>query len=364
MDYGTGYIAAVAKSEYTLSKLLAEHKNTLFADADRKAYTFFPADKRIAPPPSAADLLDSLAEFDVIEFFSDRNFKVLFRDDSNDNALVVTNQCNSNCVMCPCSEGFRRRPSRETAEHLCRVLEYMPSDARYLTVTGGEPTLLGKELFPVMRKLREHFEDFTQFQFLTNGRAFSDNEYLRQFLDAAPAGMHYGIPLYGFSPETHDPITRAPGSFSQAVSGIQALLRNGCNVEVRIVVSRLNSNYMDRLAQFIVSNFHGLSHVAVMATEMCGAAAANRHDVWLDYREAFQASKRAIKTLLAGNIDVMLFNFPLCKVERGYWAICKKSISDYKIRYYETCQSCKVKALCGGVFRSTLRLTGMELHPI
>ncbi len=364
MNYGTGYIAAIAKSERAYAELSAEQKNMLFVDTERQIYRFFPSGEVIVPEASAAAVLNRLAEFDVAEFFSDSSFHVLFRDDSNDNALVVTNQCNSNCVMCPCSEGSRRRISHETSEHLCRILEYMPTDARFLTLTGGEPTLLGNSLFPVLRKLKEHFEDFTEFQFLTNGRTFSDKAYLRQFLDAAPQHLHYGIPLYGFSAETHDPITRADGSFLQAVSGIKALLHHGCDVELRIVVSKLNLSYMDALAQFIAANFQGLSHVSVMAAEMCGAAAANRQEVWVDYQEAFQASKNAVKILLSSGINVMLFNFPLCKVERGYWALCQKSISDYKIRYYDTCRECSVKDLCGGVFRSTLLLTGMELNPI
>lgn len=364
MDYGTGYIVAIAKSKRAYSELSADKKNMLFVDTEHQIYQFFPIGEKILPNTSAASVLNGLAEFDVVEFYSDSNFRVLFRDDSNDNALVVTNQCNSNCIMCPCSEGSRRKLSQESSEHLCRILEYIPTDACYLTLTGGEPTLLGSGLFPVLRKLREHFEDFTEFQFLTNGRTFSDKAYLQQFLENAPERLHYGIPLYGFSAETHDSITRASGSFVQAVNGIKALLHHGCDVELRIVVSKLNLNYMDGIARFIAAGFHGLSHVSIMATEMCGTAAANRQKVWVDYHDAFQASKNAIKILLSNGIDVMLFNFPLCKVERGYWALCQKSISDYKIRYYETCQNCRVKDLCGGVFRSTLLLTGMELNPI
>ena len=362
MEYGKGLIVSIAKSEKALSELSG--KNILFVDSMQKTYRFLPANEQIAPELSAAALLDEIAEYDVVEFYADSNFKVLFRDNSYDNALVVTNQCNSNCVMCPCSEGSRRRPSRETSEHLCQIVEYMPTDTRYLTITGGEPTLLGPDLFPVMRKLREHFEDFTEFQFLTNGRAFSNPGYFQEFIETVPDKINYGIPLYGYSPETHDPITQAKGSFVQAVSGIHALLQHGCKVELRIVISKLNRDHMDELARFIASHFQGVTHVAIMAAEMCGAAAANRRDVWIDYQEAFQASKNAIKILLSGGIDVMLFNFPLCKVERGYWALCQKSISDYKIRYYDTCESCKVKNLCGGVFRSTLRLTGMKLDPI
>lgn len=364
MNYGTGHIAAIAKTEQAVENLLAEEKNILFVDAVRRQYRFLPENEQVALDDKVALRLEDMAEFDVLEWYSDSRFRVLFRDDSNDNALVVTNKCNSNCVMCPCGEYLRRMPANESVEHLCQIIEYMPSDARHLTITGGEPTLWGDALLPVLKKLREHFEDFTQFQFLTNGRAFSSKGYFQKFLEAVPTTTYYGIPLYAYSPETHDPITRAPGSFVQTVEGIQALLRSGASVELRIVISKLNQNHMDRLAKYIVETFQGLSHVAIMATEMSGAAAVNRDVVWIDYQDAFRASKNAIKILLAGGIDVRLYNFPLCKVERGYWSLCWKSISDYKIRYYGTCQTCKVKALCGGVFQTTLGLTKMELNPI
>lgn len=364
MDYGKGHIVAIAKSEESVSKLLSEDKNVLFVDPSKHLFRFLPANEQIDLDAKTASQVEELSEFDAVEWYSESNFRVLFRANSNDNALVVTNKCNSNCIMCPCSEYLRRMPANESVEHLCHIIEYMPSDTKHLTITGGEPTLLRGGLLAVFEKLRVHFEDFTQFQFLTNGRAFSDNSYLQRFLEVVPDTTYYGIPLYAYSPDTHDPITQAAGSFTQTVSGIQALLHHGANVELRIVISKLNHQHMDRLAEYVVENLHGLSHVAIMAVEMCGEAAVNRGAVWLDYQDAFHASKIAIKTLLTGGIDVRLYNFPLCKVERGYWSLCRKSISDYKIRYNEGCRQCNVRDLCGGVFQSTLGLTKMELTPI
>ena len=63
-------------------------------------------------------------------------------------------------------------------------------------------------------------------------------------------------------------------------------------------------------------------------------------------------------------IDVQLYNFPLCKVERNYWALCAKSITDYKIRYNSQCETCNVKSVCGGVFGTTLAVTNMILTPV
>ena len=265
--------------------------------------------------------------------------------------------------MCPCSEHFRQKPCDETIEHLCQIAEYIPSDTRFLTITGGEPTLLFTDMFKLLLTLREHFEG-TKFFLLTNGRSFSDKVFLKGFLESMPENIRFAIPLYGFDSATHDYITQASGSFNQTVKGLKNLILANCEIEIRIVVSKLNYKHMDQLADFIVKELQGISCVHIMATEMMGAAAKNREDVWLDYAQAFDSSKYAIKTLMKNGIDVELYNFPLCKVDKGYWSLCAKSISDYKIRYGESCDLCEVKSLCGGVFRSTLLLTKMELEPI
>ena len=43
----------------------------------------------------------TLKDYDVVEIINNKSIRVLYRDDSEDNAIVVTNQCNSNCIMCP-----------------------------------------------------------------------------------------------------------------------------------------------------------------------------------------------------------------------------------------------------------------------
>ena len=361
-EYGAGFIVAVAYSETALQELRNEEKNVLYKDEE--GYIFLPSRYRFAQlEPSAKEVLDSLHDYDVVEFFSENTFHVLYNAASNDNALIITNKCNSNCIMCPCSEQYRQKPCHETIDHLCRIAEYIPSDARFLTITGGEPTLLFKDMSKLLATLKNHFEG-TKFFFLTNGRSFSDKAFFKGFMDNMPHHMRFAIPLYGYDAATHDHITQAPGSFVQAVTGLKNLIASHCEIEVRIVVSKLNYQYMDRLAEFIAKELQGITCVHIMATEMMGAAAKNRADVWLDYAEAFNSSKNAIKILIQNGIDVALYNFPLCKVDKGCWPLCAKSISDYKIRYSESCDTCEVKSLCGGVFRSTLLLTKMKLEPI
>ena len=156
-EYGNGFIVAIAHSEKALEELRSEEKNVLYKDD--KGYIFLPSEYRLSKiEDSAKEMLDGLNEFDVVEFFADNNFRILYSSVSNDNALFITNKCNSNCIMCPCSEHFRQKPCNETVEHLCKIAEYIPSDTRFLTITGGEPTLLFTDMFQLLLTLRNPFE--------------------------------------------------------------------------------------------------------------------------------------------------------------------------------------------------------------
>ena len=65
-----------------------------------------------------------------------------------------------------------------------------------------------------------------------------------------------------------------------------------------------------------------------IAMEMMGCAAVHKDELWVDYPIVFKKMKSAIDCLISHGIDVQLYNFPLCAVERGYWHIAVKSITD------------------------------------
>ena len=81
------------------------------------------------------------------------------------------------------------------------------------------------------------------------------------------------------------------------------------------------------------------------------------------YTEAFQYSKNAINKLINRGIDVQLYNFPLCAVDKEYHKICARSITDYKVRYGSVCNECVLKDACGGVFAGTLKLSETDMKP-
>ena len=360
MEFQKALIMSVACSEEALQTLRRENKRVLNLT---ERPIIIPEMISLSENSLLLQRLEELRDYDVVEFYSEDKFHVYYRAESNDNYIMVTTKCNSNCIMCPMPEPVRKGPSFETIDHICELIDYYPSDTPFLTITGGEPTMVREELFVLLDKINSHFEG-TKFFLFSNGRTLSIDSYYDEIVSRLPEEIRFGIPLYGYDSSSHDIITQSPGSFDQAVKAIHRLSEEKCEVEIRIVVSRLNAVNMTKIAKFITESFKGITCVNIMAAEICGAAAANLSKVWLDYKECFNYSKEAIQILLGNCINTRLYNFPLCKVDREYWSLCSKSISDYKIKYYDDCMNCAVKHVCGGVFGSTLSATKMQLNPI
>ena len=353
--------AVAVRTEELANEILSYGKNVLMCCPNESVYYDIPSRKKIH---IAQEHLDTFFnDLDVAEYVPDKGVYKVYNANSIENALVLSDKCNSSCVMCPYSDHYRRDAGKVYPERVLKLIEYILTYPEHFTITGGEPTIIGEGIFDIMGFLKERFPK-TEYLFLSNGRIFSESEYFERMVAVLPPYTCFAIPLYGDSPQTHDRITRAEGSFIQAVRGMQNFMNAGVSVEIRIVVSKLNYDNLSNVARFISKYLNKAFTVNFVGLEMCGNAARNRDRVWIDYSEAFSSMKEAVNILCENNIRVGIYNFPLCSVERGYWHLCKKSISDYKIVYYDECEKCEVKEICGGIFKSTYMLEKPEVKPV
>lgn len=355
------YIFKVCFSEYEHIKYMISGLNHIYKINDEiRLYTY---DGYIIMPECSQTIFDEFDEDDVLSINEKGIIYNLFRANSDDNAIVFTMQCNSNCIMCPCSEVSRKTGFLSSVEYIKELLRYIPEDTQYLTLTGGEPTLLKEDFFEILEHIKETRKQ-THFQLLTNGRAFGDYSFTKRFVDCLPESIEIGVPIYGYNEETHDSITQTKGSFKQTVVGIHNLLHHNIDVEARIVLTKLNIDYIEKVAAYIIKYLHGVRCVNFMGLELMGNAAKNMNEIWLPYDIMFEKAEKAIRLLINHGIDVKLYNFPLCSVKKEYWDICSRSISNYKIQYDDTCSECRVKDLCGGIFDSTKRMVKIIGKPI
>lgn len=323
----------------------------------------YPEDVVVSKDKDIIEKLRNAHDYDVYELWENGKFSGYYDDSSLDNYFFVTGKCNSNCVMCPSPDISRQKGGNTSVDTLIEIAKHIPTDAPHLTITGGEPFMVGPDIFRFFEFLREKFE-CTDFLLLTNGRIFAVDSYVERFVEKAPKNSIVAIPIHGSTANIHDMITQSNGSFNQTKIGIKKLLKMGIHVELRIVVSRLNEDDIRNIAQMISDEFSEVDYVSIMAMEMTGSARVNQDKVWISYVDAAQVAEDAALVLIENGIDVKLYNFPLCTVKKEYWTLCEKSISPDKVRYAETCEICKMKNACGGVFAGTMFMEKGELRAI
>jgi len=360
--YSSGFrYAATAYDWSTAHEITSRGLNAVLIDAG--VLTLLPDCIELRCTGNAAAMCSSLQEYDVVEITESGTMRRLYGRDSNSNCIVVTSMCNSNCIMCPSPVQSRQRREISSIEDLCHFIDYIPKSAVHIAVTGGEPTLLKHDFFKLMSKLNEALPN-TVVQYLSNARAFSDARFAQEFCDRATKLTRIAVPIHGSTAMLHDSITQTPGSFEQTVTAIQNLAHSIAEIELRVVVSRLNVEDLSMLAKFVVHTFPRVTCVNFIALEMSGSAAVNRDALWVDYAVACEKTALPCKILMAGEIDVNLYNFPLCSVNPDYWGIARQSISDYKTYYSDGCAVCSVKGICGGQFAATAALHLFQVRPV
>lgn len=167
----------------------------------------------------------------------------MYRRGSAFNSMLLTEQCNSYCIMCS------QPPKFHDDTYLVRAyldaIPLMSPDTSELGITGGEPTLLGEGLLEIVRKCKEHLPN-TVLHMLSNGRLFNYLRLCREISAIAHPDLMVGIPLYSDIAHRHDFIVQAEGAFDQTIRGIMNLARCGISVEIRVVLHR---DTVDRLPQ-------------------------------------------------------------------------------------------------------------------
>ena len=282
--------------------------------------------------------------------------------DRPDRTLFCGGACNSNCIMCPYSTRFRRNSGLEEVQILKRFVTLMDPLSEYVCITGGEPTLLRDGFLKLVAQVKAHF-DAPMLHILTNGRTFSYKSFVSAYRQVRPYMTVLGIPLHADNADLHDHITQAPGSFRETLAGLDNLYSAGERVELRVVTSRLNYLNLPSLARMIVERYPCCQRVCMMGLEMMGNAMINRKEVWINYDALWPYVREATGILLAGGVEVELYNYPLCVVNPELQPLNRKSITPSKVTFPPECERCRRRSACGGFFRTTMVMPDIKVYP-
>jgi len=276
--------------------------------------------------------------------------------------LFVTERCNSNCLMC--SQPPKDRDDVEAlTERNLELIDLISPHPSYLTITGGEPTLLGDHLFRLITQLKRSLPE-TELHMLTNGRTFAWPEYARRFADLEHPKISLGIPLYSDFAGAHDYVVQAKGAFDQTVSGLHQAARHGIRVEVRVVLHKLTIPRLVKLVEYIYRNLTFVEHIALMGLEYTGYTPRNIAELWIDPYDYQDELEAAVEYLAVRNMTVSIYNHQLCVLKPSLWRFARKSISDWKTLYLPECENCSALPACGGLFQWAVRKHSDHIHAI
>ena len=286
---------------------------------------------------------------------------VLYRRVSRHNSMLITERCNSFCVMC--SQPPRSIDDHHHVDDILRAIALMSPETVELGITGGEPTLYFEGLLRIIRAARDHLPD-TALHVLSNGRLFSYLRYAQEVARARHPDLVFGVPLYSSVPSTHDHVVQARGAFNQTVRGMMNLARVEQSVELRVVIHSLTWRELPELARFITRNLPFVRQVALMGLEIMGFTRAHLDAVWVDPTEYQDELEDAVGELHSAGIATFIYNHQLCLLRRSLWPFAVKSISDWKNAYAPECDGCAARDQCGGFFASAKYRRSSNIHPL
>jgi His-Xaa-Ser system radical SAM maturase HxsC len=293
---------------------------------------------------------DYLSADDVLRLSPNgERVNVLWRHDSLQNSVLLTERCDHYCLMC--SQPPKNVDDDALLEDAFELVRLLPPHTREIGFTGGEPTLYGDHLIKLLRLCRTLIPH-AGVHVLSNGRRFSNPDFATSWAGIENPNMMVGIPLYGPEPALHDYVVQSEGAFNTTLTGILNLAQLEQRIEIRVVVHKQTAPHLVEIADFISRNLPFVEQVALMGLETIGFARANLGDVWIDPVDYRTELVEAVTLLDRKGVHTMIYNHPLCLIDPKVWPYAVRSISDWKNEYHPECLRCSVAHDCGGFFYS------------
>ena len=279
-----------------------------------------------------------------ILFNNTRSALRFYRPSSNSNTILVTEQCDQNCIMCS------QPPKNKDYLYFdlySKAVELIDHEA-IIGISGGEPSLFKALLFNFLISCSISSPKI-KFHVLTNGQHFSEDDL--PSLKLLSETVLWAIPIYSDSPTQHDEIVGKAGAFKTLINNLSFFALSSSDVEIRTVVLQQNIYHLPRLALFLCKCLPWISHWSIMQLEKYGYARLDWENKFYDTSTDFQLIGTALDICRSTEqIKPSLLNFPICTVPEAYRDLAKRSISDWKQKYEPECSECVQKSFCCGFF--------------
>lgn len=284
-------------------------------------------------------------------------------------AFPVWNRCNNNCLMCT-NQDWQKESNEFSFDNLIKEIDLKLKGENLdviniteISLTGGEPTIR-PDFFRLLDYLANKFLQ-AKINLLSNGRMFSYDVFAKKCF--SKYDLNFFISFLAPNVEIFDKITQVKGSFNQAVAGIKNILKYrqmGQEIELRVVISKLNYLYIEEILSFIANNFPDVDRVIIIFMEYEGQAQKNLDVLKLKYSEL---SKKllVIQNFKSKLKNIRLYHFPLCVLDKSLWADTWRTLPAYELMFEANCDECLYKKYCLGIHKDYAAIIGtQEFSPI
>ncbi|MBI5622578.1 MAG: radical SAM protein [Elusimicrobia bacterium] len=195
----------------------------------------------------------------------------------------LTLACNQRCLFCH-DRGAQTGKALSFQAVKADLAQGRKEGLRRVVLSGGEPTL-HPDFLDIVRLARKL--GYQHIQVVTNGRRFCYPGFLAAAVEAGLGEVTFS--LHGHTRPLHDRLTRVPGSFVQALTGLRAALATpGLIVSVDVVINALNLPVLRELLEFYIKV--GVREFDLLALVPFGDAWENRGELYCDFAKPDQLS--------------------------------------------------------------------------
>jgi His-Xaa-Ser system radical SAM maturase HxsC len=278
--------------------------------------------------------------------------------------IPLTFNCNNSCVSCIIDSSLSSARGDISWDEIRQRIDRLPRSLDTVGITGGEPTI-SPSFFKAMSYLRDARPDILVF-LVTNARMFSYHEFAKRFSGIKIQRLRIGAAIYSHDPDMHDSITMTKGSWEQTIAGIRNLISLGIDVELRIIINKINHSSMEETARFIAKSLPKVERVVFINMKYTGNAFRNRSKIFISYRDITPNITKAVDILQDAGIPTRLFHFPLCTLPQRYRDIAKGVTKQMgELSFVKACDSCKARKDCPMIWKSYLVLADEdEFRPV
>lgn len=298
-------------------------------------------------PYCVVDNVDEFHEGDVVLINKQGEIVFVFEINSKHNAIMATERCNHRCIMCPQPPILQEKD--KTPFNL-QLISLMDKNTHEIGITGGEPTLIGDNLFVLINHIKKELPK-TAISILSNGVKFSDKEYAMKLAKCRHHDLQVDIPLFSDIAEEHNRIVGAK-TFYKTVQGLYNLALFHQRIGIRIVVHKQTYKRLPQFADYIYHNFPFATQVAFMQMETIGLAKANFDQLWIDPYDYNMELREAVLLLADRGMKPYIYNAQLCVLPEDIRCYAQQSISDWKDIYIPECDGCILRGQCAGFFEA------------